>query len=195
MHYTTPSYVMQITKITILTVDRPKDKDPWRLSQLTRSLLQCYCNVIRQTSSQVLVGFIKCNEIKWMGFYATFVYIWAKLGQKNLLGMVIWMRWHCPPDTWFEIEPCWSAAKHVISRSCRLPTIFNLYDWGGRKHFILQNLECQSRRRICYLWLSKQAPGPRSLVLLLHTMADQECARGGGVSHILSEKRLLASLY
>ena len=28
------------------------------------------------------------------------------------------MRWHCPPDTWFEIEPCWSAAKHVISRSC-----------------------------------------------------------------------------
>ena len=49
---------MQITKITIglLTVDRPKDKDPWRLSQLTRSLLQCYCNVIRQTASQVLVG-------------------------------------------------------------------------------------------------------------------------------------------
>ena len=33
------------------------------------------------------------------------------------------------------------------------------------------------------------------MVLLLHTMADQECARGGGVSHILAEKRLLASLY
>ena len=109
--------------------------------------------------------------------------------------MVIWMRWHCPPDTWFEIEPCWSAAKHVISRSCRLPTIFNLYDWAGRKHFVLWNLECQSRRRICDLWLSKQAPGPRPLVVLLHTMADQECARGGGVSHILAGKRLLASLY
>ena len=78
------------------------------------------------------------------------------------------MRWHCPPDTWFEIEPCWSAAKHVISRSCWLPTIFNLYDWAGRKHFVLWNLECQSRRRICDLWLSKQAPGPRPLVLLLH---------------------------
>ena len=26
-------------------------------------------------------------------------------------------------------------------------------------------------------------------------MADQECARGGGVSHILAEQRLLASLY
>ena len=33
------------------------------------------------------------------------------------------------------------------------------------------------------------------MVLLLHTMADQECPRGGGVSHILAEKRLLASLY
>ena len=109
--------------------------------------------------------------------------------------MVIWMRWHCPPDTWFEVEPCWSAAKPVISRSCRLPTIFNLYDWAGRKHFVLWNLECQSRRRICDLWLSKQAPSPRPLVLLLHTMADQKCARGRGVSHILAEKRLLASLY
>ena len=78
------------------------------------------------------------------------------------------MRWHCLPDTWFEIEPCWSAAKHVISRSRRLPTIINLYDWAGRKHFVLWNLECQSRRRICDLWLSKQAPGPRPLVLLLH---------------------------
>ena len=27
------------------------------------------------------------------------------------------------------------------------------------------------------------------------SMADQECARGGGVSHILAEKKLLASLY
>ena len=26
-------------------------------------------------------------------------------------------------------------------------------------------------------------------------MADPECARGGGVSHILAEKRVLASLY
>ena len=54
---------MQITGITILTVDQPKDKDPRRLSQLTQYLLQRYCNVIRKTSSQVLVGFIKCNEM------------------------------------------------------------------------------------------------------------------------------------
>ena len=26
-------------------------------------------------------------------------------------------------------------------------------------------------------------------------MADPECARGGGLSHILAEKRVLASLY
>ena len=43
--------------------------------------------------------------------------------------------------------------------------------------------------------LPSRHQGPRPLVLLLHTMADQECARGGGVSHISAEKRLLASLY
>ena len=32
--------------------------------------------------------------IKWIGFYATFVHIYAKLGQENLLMMVRWMRWH-----------------------------------------------------------------------------------------------------
>ena len=32
-------------------------------------------------------------------------------------------------------------------------------------------------------------------VLLMCTVADPECARGGGVSHILAEKGLLASLY
>ena len=48
------------------THSRPKDKDPWRLSQLTRSLLKCCCNVVRPTLSQVLVGCIKCYEInKW----------------------------------------------------------------------------------------------------------------------------------
>ena len=31
-------------------------------------------------------------------------HIEAKLGQENLLRMVRWMRWHCPPDTGFEIR-------------------------------------------------------------------------------------------
>ena len=92
------------------------------------------------------------------------------------------MRWHCPPDTWFEIEPCWSAAKHVISRSCRLPTIFNLYDWAGRKHFVLWNLECQSRRRICDLWLSKQAPGPRPAPAT-YNGGSRMCKRRGRKPH------------
>ena len=35
---------------------------------------------------------------------ATFVHIQAKLGQDNLLRMVRWLRWHCPPDTGFEIS-------------------------------------------------------------------------------------------
>ena len=50
------------------------------------------------------------NEVKWMGFQANFVHIYAKLGHDNLLKMVRWMRWHCPPDTGFEIR-----AEHATS--------------------------------------------------------------------------------
>ena len=45
---------------------------------------------------------------------STFVHIYAKLGQVNLLRI---LRWNCPPDTRFE---------HTTSRSRRLTTIFNL---------------------------------------------------------------------
>ena len=62
--------------------------------------------------------------------------------------MVRWMRCHCPPDTGFEIEPFWSTAEHTNSRSRRRPTIFNIYDWTGRKHFVSLKLDCQRRRRI-----------------------------------------------
>ena len=39
----------------------------------------------------------------------------AKLGQENLLRMVRWLRWHCPPDTVFEIRALavWGRARYL----------------------------------------------------------------------------------
>ena len=43
--------------------------------------------------------------------------------------MVRWMRWHCPPDTRFK--PWRSEVEHITSRSRRIPTILNLYEWAS----------------------------------------------------------------
>ena len=55
------------------------------------------------------------GEMKWIGLYATFVQIQAKSGQENLLKMVRWVRWHCPPDTGFEIQTLevWGRASYL----------------------------------------------------------------------------------
>ena len=42
--------------------------------------------------------------MKWIGLYATFVHIQAKLGQENNLRMVREVRCYCPPYTGFEIR-------------------------------------------------------------------------------------------
>ena len=41
----------------------------------------------------------------------------SKLGHKNLLRMVRWMIWHCPPDTGFEIRSpaVWCRARYLSS--------------------------------------------------------------------------------
>ena len=41
--------------------------------------------------------------------------MWAKLGLGNLLRTVRWMRWHCPPDTEFEIRALaiWGRARYL----------------------------------------------------------------------------------
>ena len=52
------------------------------------------------------------------------------------------MRWHCPPDTGFEI---WrSEAEHAPYRSGGLPTKLNLYELVGNFFFFFLKLECQS---------------------------------------------------
>ena len=47
-------------------------------------------------------------------------------------------------------------AEHATSRSRRLPTILNLYEWPGKKHFVSLQLEGQSGARTRDLRLSKQ---------------------------------------
>ena len=54
---------------------------------------------------------MKCKE--W-GFRLP-LFTYAKLGQENLLRMVSWMRWHCPPDREFEIRALvvWGWARYL----------------------------------------------------------------------------------
>ena len=67
--------------------------------------------------------------MKWIGLQATFVHIWAKLGQENLLRMVRWMRWHCPPDTGFEIRALavWGRARYLSVTEA--PNNTEFYTW------------------------------------------------------------------
>ena len=47
--------------------------------------------------------------------------------------------------------------EHATSRSRRLLTILNLYEWAGKKHIVSLKLKCQSGARTRDLQLSKQA--------------------------------------
>ena len=57
------------------------------------------------------------------------------LGQENLLRMVRWMRWHCPPDTRWKFVAWRSEAEHGTSWSQRLLIILCRYKWAEKKHF------------------------------------------------------------
>ena len=114
-------------------------------------------NLCRTTLSIVSQYNLEKHGMKWMGFYAIFVHIQGKLGQKNLPRMVRWMRWNCPPYMGFEIQTWRSETEHATYRSQRLSTILNLYEWAGKKHL---KLEGQSGVQTRDLRFSKQAALP-----------------------------------
>ena len=58
--------------------------------------------------------------------------------------------------------------RHVNSRSWRLPTIFNLYDWAERKHFVIWNLNARAWDKPAISDFPSRHQGFRPLVLLLH---------------------------
>ena len=64
------------------------------------------------------------------------------LCQENLLRIVRWMRWHCPPGTRFEILPLavWGRAGY-LSVTEAPHNIESLYEWAGKKHFVSLKLE------------------------------------------------------
>ena len=49
--------------------------------------------------------------------------------------MVRWMRWHCPPDTGFEIRSLtvWGRARYLSVTEA--PHNTDLHTWMGKKHF------------------------------------------------------------
>ena len=110
------------------------------------------------------------HEIKWMGFRPP-----LRSYRLNWARRTSWGRWDEWDDTALQtqysmFEPWRSEAEHATSRSRRLPTILNLCEWAGKKHFISLKLEVKSGVRISDLWLPKQAalttaPGiPPSLI-------------------------------
>ena len=58
----------------------------------------------------------------------------AKLGQENLLRMFRWLRWHCPPDTGFQIRALtdWGRARYLSVTEALHNTDF--HRWMGEKH-------------------------------------------------------------
>ena len=66
------------------------------------------------------------------------------------------MRWNCPLTQDSKFEPRRSEPEHATTRSRRFPTIWNLYEWAGEKHFFFK-LEGQSGVRARDLRLFKQA--------------------------------------
>ena len=63
------------------------------------------------------------------------MHIYAKLWQEKLLRMVRWLRWHCPPDTGFEIRALavWGRARYLSVTEAPHNTDF--HTWMGKKHF------------------------------------------------------------
>ena len=73
-----------------------------------------------------------------------------------------WEWWYEWDDTALQTQdskfgPWLCEAEHATSHSRRLPTILNLYEWAGNKHFVSLKIECLSVVRIRDLRLSKHA--------------------------------------
>ena len=75
------------------------------------------------------------HKSEWMWLPATFVYIQAKLCQGNLLRMIRWSKWYCPPDAGFEIRSLtvWNRGRYLSVTEA--PHNTESVRVRGKKHF------------------------------------------------------------
>ena len=99
----------------------------------------------------------------------TFVHIQAELGQESLLRMLRWVRWHCRPDTWFEIQTLdvWGRARYLSITEAPHNTEF--YEWMGKKHFWLFQTAETGKRKAAVL-TTILGPPPYMTCILLHKL-------------------------
>ena len=80
--------------------------------------------------------------------FSTCVHLWAKLGQKSLLRIV---RWHCPPDTRFEIGALavWGRARYLSVT---------------KTHHNIKSLRVRGEETFCFfeIWRPEWGSNPRS---------------------------------
>ena len=62
------------------------------------------------------------------------MHILAKLGQENLLRVVRRVRWHCPQDTGFKIQPLEICVRARYLSVTELHHNTEFYEWMGKKH-------------------------------------------------------------
>ena len=87
-----------------------------------------YCSHPRHFSS---IKKKKWNESGFRLHLCTCRLNWARDLEK-ILWMVRWVRWHCPPDTWFEIQTLevWGQARYLSVTEAPHNTGF--YEWMGQ---------------------------------------------------------------
>ena len=83
----------------------------------------------------------------------------------NWAGITCWGWWDewddtAPQTQNSKFEPWRSEAGYATSRARRLPTIFNLYEWTGKKQFVSLKLQGQSGVRARDVRLSKHQGRP-----------------------------------
>ena len=111
----------------------------------------------------------KWNESGFRPPLCTYRLNWAK---RTPLRMVRWLRWHCPPDTGFEIRDLavWGRARYLSVTEAPHNTDFHI--WMGKKHFcFFQTAETGNRTPNSGVKGSGANHHPRAPALLVKSKA------------------------
>ena len=101
--------------------------------------------LLKKTENEI-VAWNQISNISCFNSQLGDINIQARLGQENLLKMVRWVKWHCPPDTGFVIRTpdVRGRARYLSLMQASHNTEF--YEWMEKKHFSLfQTAETEKR--------------------------------------------------